>query len=447
MVSEADLPQDLLALILTLASPFTVSFASCTCKRWRVAAAAVDTSLVAIVASGSNELVLMCNRGNIVQRIKALPSALRRLGGHHRMRNVIPSIKPMTATVYNWPTCICHGPGGSLLLSQYRLPGVLQFERCMEGFRFARVAAKHNQFTAPEGVVYAHDSCYLVTVESGLISRLKPAGRRSGGGSTTAGGNSTAGVSFAGPLAVWESSGPYVGPDGERYTMWGMTLGPDGNLYVAAHVADDLEYTQPTSENTGCILRQCLNPSTGAFAGGLHVFAFRGHDAFAGALLNRPSDPRFCSHGVLHVSSYANGRHGTDSSDRLVYKIDTAFSAFPGRPAGSLFAGYDEGRAHRLPHRLGTVIGYLRARGESASLIKHAWGISASPSDLGMCITCHGEGAPAPVVRLRTCGCAAAGLTIAAATVGFIRPFDCGEAEAATTLPLEAPNCVLHVKS
>lgn len=442
MASEADLPQDLLTLILSAASPFAVSFASCTCKRWYAAAASIDTSLIAVVASGSNELLLLCSRGNIVQRIKALPAAQRRSGGHHRVRSIIPSIKPMTATVYNWPTCICAGPGSSLLLSQYRLPGVLQFERYIQGFRFARVAAKHNHFTAPEGVVYAHDSCccYLVTVESGLISRLKPAGSRGGGGGTSAGG------SLAGPLAVCESSGPYVGPDGERYTMWGMTLGPDGNLYVAAHVADDLAYTQPTSEDTGCILRQLLDPTTGSFTGGLHVFAFRGHDVFAGALLNRPSDPRFCSHGVLHVSSYARGRHGLQLSDRLVYKIDTAFSAFPGRPAGSLFAGYDEGRAHRLPHRLGTIIGYLKASGESASLIKHAWGISASPSDLSMCVTCHGEDAPAPVVRLQTCGCAAAGLTLAAATVGFIRPFSCGEAQAVTTSPVQAPNCVLHIR-
>ena len=146
------------------------------------------------------------------------------------------------------------------------------------------------------------------------------------------------------------------------------------------------------------------------------------------------------------MSSFASGRHGFIRSDRLVYKIDTAFSAFPNRPAGSLFAGYDVGRAHRLPHRLGTVIGYLKASGESASLIKHAWGISASNSDLGMCITCHGEDASAPLVRLRTCGCAAADLTIAFATVGFIRPFACGEAEAVTTAPLQAPNCVLHIR-
>ena len=155
---------------------------------------------------------------------------------------------------------------------------------------------------------------------------------------------------------------------------------------------------------------------------------------------------------MLHVSSYANGRDGRPrgSADRLVYKIDTAFSAFPGRPAGSLFAAHGDVRAHRLPHRLGTIVGYLKARGESAGLLKHARGISAapasSPADFSMCVTCHGEGAIAPVVRLQTCGCAAAGLTIGAALVGLVQPFDCGEAEAVTTAPLQAPNCVLHVR-
>lgn len=68
------------------------------------------------------------------------------------------------------------------------------------------------------------------------------------------------------------------------------------------------------------------------------------------------------------------------------------------------------------------------------------------PPTFGMFVSCHGEGAPAPVVGLPSCGCGGAGARLAHVTFGLLVPFQCGKATAVTTAPLRAPNCVLHVE-
>jgi len=80
-----------------------------------------------------------------------------------------------------------------------------------------------------------------------------------------------------------------------------MTLGPDGHLYIAAHVSEGGDYLRPTPRDTGGVLRQRLTPA-GAFDGATEAFA--GYPRTTDGRCNRPSDPAFCQHGALHVSSF-----------------------------------------------------------------------------------------------------------------------------------------------
>ena len=460
--SASDLPPELLTYIASLANTLAARQLCCTCKRFRDAASSLDLSLVLVVASGNNDLVLLNVDGQIVQRVKALPAPVRRCGGHHRTRSVIPSIGPLTASVYNWPTCVTRGPHGSLFVSQYRIPGVLQFERTVDGYKFARVAAKHSSaFKAPEGIVYAHSSLYLVSVERGVIHRLSRAGNDTSQSQSV--------------FRVAEQSSTFE-PDGEYYTMWGMTLGPDGHLYIAAHAADGGDYMQPTETNTGLILRQKLHPETGSFDGPLSRYALG--NRFGKPMLNRPSDPRFCSHGFLHVSSYSKLNQGMHPkctedfrlldptpSERRVYKFATAHSNCRALRLGEHEEGAETAvRVHKNLDRdgplwaeteYGVCVGWLDidetlkeedgVSRDGVGLERHsAWGISFSDRDSGVYITCHGEGSRAPVVRLPSCGCERLSVATRCSFLSMQQAFGCGAAtELQPADPLKAPNCVL----
>ena len=91
--------------------------------------------------------------------------------------------------------------------------GLLQFARSPDGYAYRRTVAAGPRFVSPEGVVHAHGSLYLVSVDRGVISRLSPAGR------------------------VLAESLPFE-HDGRFYVYWGMTRGPDGHLYLAAHESE-----------------------------------------------------------------------------------------------------------------------------------------------------------------------------------------------------------------
>ena len=114
---------------------------------------------------------------------------------------------------HDWPTCLALGPRGELFVSQYRVRGLLQFARSPDGYAYRRTVAAGPRFVSPEGVVHAHGSLYLVSVDRGVISRLSPAGR------------------------VLAESLPFE-HDGRFYVYWGMTRGPDGHLYLAAHESE-----------------------------------------------------------------------------------------------------------------------------------------------------------------------------------------------------------------
>ena len=204
----SSIPDELLyAAILEPLSVLELRVAACTCTRWRDAIPAQARLFACIVTSaGSNEVMLFDARGRLTASFRALPPPKRRGSGH-------TGGGASAWRGHDWPTCLALGPRGELFVSQYRVRGLLQFARSPDGYAYRRTVAAGPRFVSPEGVVHAHGSLYLVSVDRGVISRLSPAGR------------------------VLAESLPFE-HDGRFYVYWGMTRGPDGHLYLAAHESE-----------------------------------------------------------------------------------------------------------------------------------------------------------------------------------------------------------------
>ena len=365
-IEACALPDELLTQILAEANVITARAARCVCKRWCDAAGGLDLSLCLVTASGSNEIILLDAQGRIVQRVKAMPPTKRQRRGTSRTYVGHSSWRAMKT--HQWPTCMASGPNGELLVSQYRVQGLLQFARCSTGYVYQRTLVSHPRFASPEGVVWHGDSIYLCAVDRGTISRIS-----------------------AGDGRVLEETVPYE-QIGEFYVLWGMCLGPDGrSLYIAAHVSEEGgDYEQPTHRNTGCLLLQRLTPG-GAFDGPTRHFA--GYP-FPGVHYNRPSDPAFCSHGCVHISTFE--RPG--SSRRVVLKIISEASN-----------GLEPG----------DCVGFLQVEPTCDALLHNPWGLSFGTSDAErdvLVASCHtpcvdeAHGTAASVVRVDSCGCACGSL-------------------------------------
>mmetsp|Transcript_16623 Transcript_16623/g.55912 ORF Transcript_16623/g.55912 Transcript_16623/m.55912 type:complete len:255 (+) Transcript_16623:126-890(+) len=215
-MTVAHLSADELNLIFDSLSPLEARAAACVCRRWQQLVSPSRRRLLAVTSAGSNEIVLFDARGRVVQRFTALPPPQRRQrrGGGRTYRGVSSWRQQRGAG--NWPTCLAFGPRGELFVSQYRVRGVLQFERSPHGYCYRRTVASAASLSSPEGICCAHGSLYLACVDRGVIVRLAWA---------------------AG--ALLEETRPFEGTAGEMYVYWGMTLGPDGHLYVAAHVSEE----------------------------------------------------------------------------------------------------------------------------------------------------------------------------------------------------------------
>eukprot|EP00964_Phaeocystis_antarctica_P055737 scaffold32802_cov61-Phaeocystis_antarctica.AAC.6 len=368
--STLTIPDHLLsASILDLLSVFDLRAPACTCSRWRNAVPAQLSQLSCIVTSaGSNEVMLFDTRGRLAASFCALPPRKPRRRGH---KGGVASAWPGD----DWPTCLALGPRGELFVSQYRVDGLLQFKRTAtltngipDGYAYQRTVAAGPRFVSPEGVVHAHDSLYLVSADLGVINRLSvsPAGR------------------------VLAKSVPFEHL-GRSCAYWGMTLGPDGHLYLAAHVNDGVHYLQPTAHDTGGVLRQRLAPN-GDFDGLTEAWA--GFDASpgggfaAGTALNRPSAPAFCKHGVLHVSSFVTGESAELLKERGAWRAVYKFASL------ASLAG-------------GLCVGWLEAS-QGAGLLDHVWGVSFAPDGAGAFVCCQAaddQPPPEPLVRLEGCGC------------------------------------------
>eukprot|EP00617_Octactis_speculum_P014257 CAMPEP_0185760814 /NCGR_PEP_ID=MMETSP1174-20130828/19737_1 /TAXON_ID=35687 /ORGANISM="Dictyocha speculum, Strain CCMP1381" /LENGTH=264 /DNA_ID=CAMNT_0028441789 /DNA_START=438 /DNA_END=1229 /DNA_ORIENTATION=+ len=243
---------------------------------------------------------------------------------------------------------------------------VLQFNRCASGYQYQRTLVSSNRkFSSPQGIVCAHESVYLVSVDRGTITRLSLSGE------------------------VLEETAPYEDAmGGGFYVLWGMCLGPDGRtLFVAANVSEDGEYRLPTRTNTGCILSQELNKD-GSFRGTTQKCVSN----HKGPGLNRPSDPAFCIHGCLLVSSFVSPTNGTR---RRVYKF--------GYTTGETLASFRNFRHERDGVTM-ECQGWLGAESGDSDLFSAPWGISCTPGG-EVCVTSHNLDSAVSLVKLESCGC------------------------------------------
>lgn len=429
-----ELHDELLAMILELAPALAARRAASVCRRWRALVQPLNTSLALVTEGGTNELVLLDARGRVEQRLKALPprkprharGTSRGLGGGSRRGGGSA-----------WPTAMALTPSGDLLVSQYKVHGLLLFRRTLDGFKYQRTVISSPKLESPEGVVCAHGSIYLASVESGRVTRLTPEGR------------------------VLSETLPQL--DSMVFcTLWGMCKHGD-RLYLAAHRSEGGFYDEPTSSNTGFVAKFELSdegdfsgldheglPIAAGGAPALEPFSYGRvlgrrlvfGDSAPLIRLNRPSDPSICPHGFLHVSSFVSRAEG---SRRRIYKMATTQCALPGHPS--------------MPHeQAGRILGWLEADEASAHLLQAPWGLSFA-ADGSLHVTSHAcdpsAAAPSGVIRLQSCGCAMfAASAPRAGSAGF--PADrtdfwligghairCGVATELTTELMQEPNYVL----
>ena len=379
-----DIDDDVLSAVVAQLSALAARRAACVCKHWwRVVEGGPREAraLSCLVTSAdTNEIVMLDGRGRVAQRIKAMPPPKRRRT--HGSSSTTTRSWSNLRDAYNWPTCLAFGPRGELYISQYRVQGLLQFNRSFDGFQYQRTLVTGPRFGSPEGIVCAHNSLYLVSADHSTITRLAMDGHVL---------DET--VAFTPGAFTPVAFTPTLD---DNFVYWGMCLGPDGHLYVASHVSDDSDYLRPTQQDTGGVLCQRLTP-TGEFAGRTHCVAGyplqishplgipKGDQAF-----NRPSDPVFCDHGMLHVSSFATTPAARETGmRRVVYKVDLHASLPALRPL--------------LQSR---CLGWLEASSEK-QLLRNAWGISFANGEMLVCCQSAEGDEESPVVRLPSCGCAA----------------------------------------
>eukprot|EP00934_Nitzschia_sp_Nitz4_P001895 Nitzschia sp. Nitz4//scaffold13_size275219//141696//143036//NITZ4_000877-RA/size275219-processed-gene-0.157-mRNA-1//-1//CDS//3329536023//1895//frame0 len=302
---------DILLIIFSFLSVLDIRRASCVCHFWKeiIQRRGFNKELLVVTVAGSNEIALVSASGHIIQRFPA--SA----GNRNKKRKRLTTSRHNRLT-YCWPTCLETGPQGQLFVSQYKVPGVLEFTRCRNGYEYHRTLASGPSFTFPEGIVSAHNSIYVVSAENAHVLRLSTAGKIL----------ERASASIHTDLESEWGLGLHVA---RLWTLWGMCISPDErSLYIAGHECDDGDYRDPTREDTGYILRLNL-AEDGSFAKridgrprGFYVhmppprmveMTEEGRTVihvYNALRLNRPSNPTFCRHGILHVSTFLGTEHG-----------------------------------------------------------------------------------------------------------------------------------------
>ena len=335
--------EDIVRIILSYASALDVKRATCVCRRWNdliTKTFHIDLTILVVTVSGTNELALVStmpmasssiaiaaiaaegnklttnSEGNkttptttseIVQRFTAGPSRRK------RKRSMMTRQRSNGVASYCWPTCTALGPDGQqLFVSQYKIQGILEFKRSMDGFKYQRTLISSPSLQYPEGLVVAHKSIYAVSVSNGTVSRI---------------------ALDRGQILEQAVARDFGSTD--DWVLWGMCISPDHrSLYIAGHFHDEtvLDYRLPTSVNSGRILRLNLEPDgsfektneglpRGYWCLRMGYLADEENNNSSRELdlqLNRPTNPVFCRHGILHVSSFISQSHG---SERRIYKM------------------------------------------------------------------------------------------------------------------------------
>ena len=380
----SQLPAELIDATLTICHALDLRRAARVCRAWRDwVRHAKGTELILLSAAGSNEVILVDVRsGAVIQRVRPLPPSKR--GGRSRWSKL---------PTFSWPTCLASGASGQVFVSQYRLQGVLELRRTPEGFRYHRTVASHGRHSSPEGLVCAHNSLYVVSADHGTVSRLDMDGRL---------------------LETAESASDTF------WTLWGMCRGPDNCLYIAAHVSEGGDYRVPTRTNSGCVMRCPLNADGSFLPYDAANQVWREDNRFDSELyasggarcygvvpgtnrdgLNRPSNPSFCRHGFLHISSFFGPLDEGQRSERLVFKFKIPYVPVDSR--FKLRRGEHEYDLHLDQEcRMGFLV---TSPGDDESLDEpqEAPGGIATSLDGRVFAACH---SPYPaLVSLASCGC------------------------------------------
>jgi hypothetical protein len=346
-----------------------------TCTQWRnIICKDFDLRLVLVTLSGTNELALLSTSGDIVQRFPVLPS---RKGKKRKRIGSTTSARRRQDTAYCWPTCTTIGPNGNLFVSQYKVQGILEFKRSREGFAYRRIFASGTSFSSPEGVVIAHNSVYVVSVENETVTRL-----------TLDHGRVIEQASDAG-----FGYRDLQGEEDVSLTLWGVCISPDQrSLFIAAHRSDHGSVLVPTSRNTGKILRLDLEDD-GSFMVDREGYPIGYYEqlleqvsetdtSFVAFNLNRPSNPVFCPHGILHVSSFVSSVEG---ERRRIRRF--ACSGYP-------WVG---------PTR---DLGWLEEDGPADENKVNPWGVGFSQRKGEVFATCANAHSASPcLVKMASCGC------------------------------------------
>jgi len=373
--------------ILGYLSVLDLRCAASTCRSWRerLDRNYPDRRMLLVTAGGTNEIALVSTDGHIIQRFPVSPTQRTT---RKRKRGLAASRRPGRERAYCWPTCMALTPAGNLLVSQYKVEGVLEFARSREGFAYRRILASHSSLTFPEGLVVAHNSVYVASVDSAIVTRL-----------TLAGGQ------------IIEQVGSHQDDD-DMMTLWGMCISPDDrSLFIAAHVSDETDYQQPTSVNTGVILRLDLERDGSFQKDGdgypigyskevFQVTRFT-DDGILGmdptTNLNRPSNPAFCRHGILHVSSFVSAAEG---ERRRIRRF--ACLGFP-------WTG-TECRTNDRPWSGNVDLGCLEENEPTRAGVNRVnpWGVACSQASDEVFVTCSdtttGSSSPC-LAKFASCGC------------------------------------------
>lgn len=387
---------DIFRHVLSYLTVLDIRRAARTCQQWNnvIEKGNYQHKLMVVTVSGSNELALISTSGQIVQELTAAPVVRQRRKSRKRKLSTTATTRTRP-TECEWPTCMETGPEGQLFVSQYKISGLLEFSRSLEGYTYRRKHLAHGMVESPEGVVCAHNSLYVVSLDRASVTRISMDPKK-----------------HIKDIAKREN---YL--EG-KWILSGMCISPDQrSLFIAGYLFDegDFSYRLPTQQDTGRILRLDLE-ADGSFRKGPNGFT-RGYYidmpppqtvdvAEEGRTmvhiqppmaLNRPSNPAFCRHGVLHVASFVIERRGYK---RRIQKII---------PHGFPWRG--ETTFDQCPMHLGWLEQEKEESDEQRTIYStpHPWGISFSKtSDEVYVTTCYCDGLVSlygGIYKMETCGC------------------------------------------
>ena len=159
-------------------------------------------------------------------------------------------------------------------------------------------------------------------------------------------------------------------------------------LYIAGHVnfEPESDYRYPTTTNTGRILRLDLEQD-GSFQKDRDGLPF-GYVPVRTIPLNRPSDPQFCRHGAMHVSSFCSSQEG---QRRQVYKFAVS--------------GVQWEVGTKWVFSSSTHPFYLEEECEPGQTSVNPWGVAFSRQGGCIYVTCQSDAQHRCLVEFPTCGC------------------------------------------